>query len=42
MEENKLAVICDFDGTITSIDVGHQVYSRFGDERWREIIYKNV
>ena len=37
MEENKLAVICDFDGTITSIDVGHQVYSRFGDERWREI-----
>ena len=37
MEKIRLAVICDFDGTITRIDVGHQVYTRFGDERWEEI-----
>jgi 2-hydroxy-3-keto-5-methylthiopentenyl-1-phosphate phosphatase len=37
MEKNKLAVICDFDGTATEIDVGHQVYAHFGDERWREV-----
>ena len=37
MEKSKLAVICDFDGTATEIDVGHQVYAHFGDERWREV-----
>ncbi len=37
MDKSRLAVICDFDGTITKMDVGHQIYTRFGDERWLEI-----
>lgn len=37
MEKTRLAVICDFDGTVTEVDVGHQVYVHFGDERWREV-----
>ena len=37
MGKNRLAVICDFDGTITKLDVGHSIYTRFGDERWEEI-----
>lgn len=37
MDKSQLAVICDFDGTITKMDVGHQIYTRFGDERWLEI-----
>jgi len=37
MEESKLALICDFDGTVAKMDVGHQIYTRFGDERWEEI-----
>jgi len=37
MKETKLAVLCDFDGTATKMDVGHQVYTKFGDERWEEI-----
>jgi 2,3-diketo-5-methylthio-1-phosphopentane phosphatase len=37
MEKTKLSLICDFDGTITRTDVGHQVYTRFGDERWEAI-----
>jgi len=37
MYANKFAIMCDFDGTITKIDVGHQVYTKFGDERWLEI-----
>lgn len=37
MDKTRLAVICDFDGTVTEVDVGHQVYAHFGDERWREV-----
>ncbi len=37
MQKNRLAVICDFDGTVTEIDVGHQVYAHFGDDRWKEV-----
>jgi len=37
METTRLAVICDFDGTITEMDVGYQVYTHFGDERWEEV-----
>ena len=37
MGKNKLAVLCDFDGTVTKVDVGHQVYAHFGDERWKEV-----
>lgn len=33
----KLAILCDFDGTIAKEDVGFQIYTRFGDERWEEI-----
>lgn len=32
-----MAVICDFDGTVAKADVGYQIYTRFGDERWEEI-----
>ena len=37
MEKTRLAVLCDFDGTITKMDVGHKIYTRFGDERWEEV-----
>ena len=37
MEKTRLAVICDFDGTVAKADVGYQIYTRFGDERWEEI-----
>lgn len=37
MYKNKIAIMCDFDGTITKLDVGHQIYTCFGDERWEEI-----
>jgi 2-hydroxy-3-keto-5-methylthiopentenyl-1-phosphate phosphatase len=37
MGKNRLAVICDFDGTVAKTDVGHSIYTRFGDERWEEI-----
>ncbi len=37
MGKVRLAVICDFDGTATEMDVGYQIYTRFGDERWLEI-----
>ena len=37
MREIKLAVLCDFDGTITKTDVGHQIYTKFGDDQWREV-----
>jgi 2-hydroxy-3-keto-5-methylthiopentenyl-1-phosphate phosphatase len=37
MDKSQLAIMCDFDGTITKIDVGHQIYTRFGDEKWLEI-----
>jgi len=37
MEKTRLAVMCDFDGTITRKDVGHKIYTQFGDERWEEV-----
>ena len=37
MEKPRLAIICDFDGTVAKADVGHRIYTRFGDERWEEI-----
>jgi len=37
MEKAKLAILCDFDGTVTKEDVGFRIYTRFGDERWLEI-----
>jgi 2,3-diketo-5-methylthio-1-phosphopentane phosphatase len=37
MGKNMLAVICDFDGTVGKTDVGYQIYTRFGDERWEAI-----
>jgi len=37
MAKHKLALLCDFDGTIAKGDVGHRIYTRFGDERWEEI-----
>ena len=37
MRENRFAVICDFDGTAAKADVGHRVYTHFGDKRWKEI-----
>jgi len=33
----KLALLCDFDGTIAKGDVGFRIYTHFGDERWEEI-----
>ena len=33
----RLAVLCDFDGTATEVDVGYQIYTHFGDERWLEV-----
>jgi 2,3-diketo-5-methylthio-1-phosphopentane phosphatase len=37
MGKYRLALLCDFDGTVTKSDVGFRVYTRFGDERWEEI-----
>jgi len=37
MNRHKLAILCDFDGTVTKRDVGFHIYTRFGDERWEEI-----
>jgi 2,3-diketo-5-methylthio-1-phosphopentane phosphatase len=37
MAKHKLAILCDFDGTVAKGDVGHSIYTRFGDERWEEI-----
>lgn len=37
MRKNDLAILCDFDGTVTKEDVGFRIYTRFGDERWLEI-----
>ena len=37
MIKNRLAILCDFDGTIAKGDVGHRIYTRFGDQRWEEI-----
>lgn len=37
MINHKLALLCDFDGTIAKGDVGHRIYTRFGDIRWEEI-----
>jgi len=40
MGKHKLALLCDFDGTVAKGDVGHRVYTRFGDERWEAINVK--
>ena len=37
MGKMRLAVLCDFDGTATKADVGYQIYTHFGDERWLEV-----
>lgn len=37
MDKTRLAVMCDFDGTVAKVDVGYRIYTRFGDERWEEI-----
>jgi len=37
MGKYRLALLCDFDGTVTKGDVGHRIYTQFGDERWEEI-----
>ena len=37
MGKYRLALLCDFDGTVAKGDVGHRIYTRFGDERWEEI-----
>ena len=37
MGKYRLALLCDFDGTVTKGDVGFRIYTRFGDERWEEI-----
>ncbi|MBD3181193.1 HAD-IB family phosphatase [Candidatus Poribacteria bacterium] len=37
MIQHQLALICDFDGTITKTDVGHKIYTSFGDDRWEEV-----
>ncbi len=34
---HKLALLCDFDGTIAKGDVGFRIYTHFGDDRWEEI-----
>jgi 2-hydroxy-3-keto-5-methylthiopentenyl-1-phosphate phosphatase len=37
MVKYKLALLCDFDGTVAKGDVGHRIYTRFGNEGWEEI-----
>lgn len=32
-----LAVVIDFDNTVTTVDVGDELADRFGDPRWREL-----
>jgi 2-hydroxy-3-keto-5-methylthiopentenyl-1-phosphate phosphatase len=34
---NDVAIVLDFDGTMTETDVGDLVADRFGDPRWREL-----
>jgi 2,3-diketo-5-methylthio-1-phosphopentane phosphatase len=34
---NKTLIFCDFDGTISVQDIGHEVIKRFMDGNWKEI-----
>jgi 2,3-diketo-5-methylthio-1-phosphopentane phosphatase len=36
---SKVTIICDFDGTITTMDVGSEILRRFGDNEARQKIY---
>ena len=33
----KMLVLCDFDGTVSTVDMGNEILNRFTDKRWEEI-----
>ena len=35
--KNKTLVVCDFDGTVCTVDIGNRVLNRFTDNRWDDI-----
>ena len=39
MKKNKggILILCDFDGTVCTVDMGNEVLNRFTDEGWKEI-----
>lgn len=34
---SRMLVLCDFDGTICTVDMGNEILNRFTDEGWEEI-----
>jgi 2,3-diketo-5-methylthio-1-phosphopentane phosphatase len=36
-KENQILVLCDFDGTVSHVDVGHQILKNFSEDRWETI-----
>jgi 2-hydroxy-3-keto-5-methylthiopentenyl-1-phosphate phosphatase len=35
--KGEILILCDFDGTVCTVDMGNEVLNRFTDERWDEI-----
>jgi 2,3-diketo-5-methylthio-1-phosphopentane phosphatase len=36
-KRQRMLVLCDFDGTVSSVDMGNEILNRFTDEGWEEI-----
>lgn len=35
--DSRMLVLCDFDGTVCTVDMGNEILNRFTDQRWNEI-----
>ena len=37
VDHNGVLILCDFDGTASTVDVGHQLLKKFSEDRWETI-----
>ena len=37
VEKPRMLVLCDFDGTVSTVDMGNEILNRFTDKGWEEI-----